>query len=250
MSQDRQYIFVFDGSFDGFLMIIYLYYYEKKKPFSIVEEGFFQQSLESEYVFVETDFEKANRVYQALQDIHLDAAENLYVASLHQDESKYMAMFFYAVLIFEKKQMVDHYMQIDYVITVQKLAKAVAMEAHLFTGFCRFAETKDQVYYAPIKPKNNVLPLLAEHFIDRLHTQRFIIHDLNRGLAVLYNTKQWILSAVPNIVHLQFSEKELEYQALWKQSVQSISVENRISKKRQGTVLPKRFRGYMTEFFL
>ena len=248
MNTNSELSFVFDGSFDGFLMIVYIFYYEKKKPSSIVSEDSFQQSLATEYVFVKTDFEKAQRVYQAIQNISVESAENLYKAFLNNDENKYMEMFFYALLIFQKKKMVDHYIQIECVIAVQKLAKAVASEAHMFKGVCRFSETEDGIYYAQIKPRHNVLPLLAEHFIDRLHTQCFIIHDLERGIAVLYDRKQWIISQVPHTVNLHFSEKEMEYRRMWKNFVEIIAVENRVSKKRQNSVLPKRFRGSMIEF--
>ena len=242
-------IFVFDGSFDGFLMIVYHYYYEKQKPIAIVSENMFQQCLDCEYIFIKTDYEKSKRVYKAIQNINIESAENIYIAFLNSNAGKYMSLFSYSLLIFQKKYMVEHYKQIDCVISVQKLASAVATEAHIFTGVCRFSEMEDDIYYCQIRPCHNILPLLAQHFVDRLHTQHFIIHDISRNLAVLYDTKQWILSEVPKEINLNFSEKEQAYRSMWKNFVQTIAVENRVSQKRQNAVLPKRLRKNMLEFW-
>lgn len=247
MSEDNT-IVIFDGTFDGLLTIVYKHYYGGLRPFSIVADGNFQQFLDAEYLHMETEFENSAKVMAALRKIGKEATENAYAAFLHGDEDRYLKIYYYLLLVFKKKQTAEHYRHLDYVDSVQKMAIEVFNEAHLFKGFCRFAELENKVYYCEIKPKNNVLPIVAEHFIDRMSTQFFVIHDRRRGIAAIYDTKTLVLTQVPESAALKLSEAEDGYRAMWKDFVKNIAVEGRVSKKRQDGMLPKRYREYMTEF--
>ena len=53
------------------------------------------------------------------------------------------------------------------VCTLEKAVRALKHEAHLYTGFVRFSEYQGALS-AVITPKNQVLPLLASHFVQAL----------------------------------------------------------------------------------
>ena len=112
----------------------------------------------------------------------------------------------------------------DYVRKVHALSAKVGSEAHRMHGFVRFAKLNDGMYYARISPDHNVLPIIGKHFAERLPDQRFMIHDVSRGMALLYDTHRWFLTDVELHYDPQHADDEQYYQSLWKQYFQSIAI--------------------------
>jgi probable DNA metabolism protein len=240
---------LFDGSFDGFLCIVYAYYYQKLIPRYIQEEAQYQQALDAETYFIKTDVESASKVMAALREkVSPDAAHFLYNAHLSGEEDKHMDMFRYALLGFKVGRAVDDYLKEDFVLRVHRIAKRVGSEAHLLSGFCRFAQTTQGVYYCEIAPKNYVLPILAEHFRDRMMNQAWVIHDKKRGLAAVYNGNDYVIEPVPDAVRLEYAGAEEQMQELWTAFFNTIAIKERASYKGQRQHIPLYFRGYMAEF--
>jgi len=159
-----------------------------------------------------------------------------------------MSIYRYILLGFKTGEEVDRYMQLDYVLYVQKTAKYVGGEAHLLTGFIRFSETKQGVLYAKIGPNNNVLPLVANHFSDRLMNEQWIIHDEKRKTAAIYDGNEFVITDVPDSVSVVESDNEADYKKLWHSFFKTIAVESRVNPKLQRTHLPLHYRKYMSEF--
>lgn len=246
---DRELAVVFDGSLEGFLCVVFAHYYDKINPLAIQKEGQYQNTLYAEEYYIPTDFEKASRVQRGIRKkISLQAEDYLSYAFLSEDESCYMDIFRYILLGFKLGKSVDCYLQEDFVLKVHKLARYVGREAHLLSGFSRFAETKQGVFYCSIAPKNNVLPILAEHFSDRMMNQAWIIHDKNRKQAAIYNGDHFVIGAVPKEVNLEYKDKELQVQELWRTFFNSVSIKERENKKLQRNLLPLYFRKSMLEF--
>ncbi len=238
----------FDGSFEGFINIIYAHYYQKLRPDLIFSEDQVQQSLDTEYVHVETDMDKALRVLNAIRrDLSMDVLDTVYSAYL-AEEKNYLDMYRYMVLAFKVGAGVNSHKQVDYVMETLRTAGYVNKEAHLLKGFCRFAETKSGVFYASITPVNFVLPILAEHFKDRLMNQAWIIHDVKRGVAVVYDGNDYVMRQVPKQVMADIADVNDQYQALWQTFHKSIGIKERENYKLQRSLLPLRFRRNMLEF--
>ena len=132
-----------------------------------------------------------------------------------------------------------------YVARVFQLARSAGNEAHHLLGFLRFQELANGVLFSRIHPKNDVLPLLAEHFADRLPMENFIIYDENRRTAALHRKGSgYLLAEVPEADEAflnRFSEKEQEYQRLWLEFFHSIAIEARKNPRLQRQNIPKRF---------
>lgn len=134
---------------------------------------------------------------------------------------------------------------------VFQLNRKVANEANKYIEFIRFQELLNGVLYSKIAPENNVLPLLAEHFTDRLKNENFVIYDENRKIALAYERKKhWEI--YQNIMveeeQLQMSECEESVKKLWKTFYQSIAIKERSNLELQRQLLPLKFRKFMTEF--
>ncbi|MCL1844823.1 MAG: TIGR03915 family putative DNA repair protein [Defluviitaleaceae bacterium] len=241
-------VLTFDGTFDGFLSVVYAVYYEKLEPASIQIDGREQLSL-GDLRRIERDGEKAARVFGAIRKkISPEAALRVYYASMSADENRFLPILRYIQLGFAVGHMVDSHLHEKFVRDVHEFHKNVGREAHLLHGFCRFAETKQGVFYCPVTPKNDVLVLLVEHFIERLMNQAWIIHDKRRKKAAIYDGKSHVIAEVPADAAFTYADGEEETQELWVEFFNALAIKERKNKKLQRQLLPLYFRGNMTEF--
>lgn len=137
-------------------------------------------------------------------------------------------------------------LNLPYIHRIFELSRATSMEAHHLLGFLRFSELTNGVLFATIHPKNYVLPLLAEHFTDRLPQENFLIYDENRRLAVLHRAGSSYLiadaSSLNEDMKKRYSGNELEYRKLWCCFFDSIAIEARCNPALQSQNIPLRFR--------
>ncbi len=71
--------------------------------------------------------------------------------------------------------------------------------------FVRFKEIAPLSFYSKIEPDYNILPLIIDHFTERFSDQDFIIHDLNREIALVYDKKSSF------ITHLSKDKSKKKY---------------------------------------
>ena len=87
-----------------------------------------------------------------------------------------------------------------------------------------------------------IIEKIANHFIARLPNQNFIIHDKNRNIAMLYNQKNSCIIEVPKDFKIsKISEKELDFQSLWKTFFNTIVIKERKNPKLQMQYMPKKY---------
>lgn len=241
--------YLYDGSFEGLLTAIYEAYYRREKPDRIASVKCMQQNFLEKYVTIDTDFEKAKKVYNSIRDkISQEALDNVYRVYL-ADREEENATIIYEYLRFgwQVGAKVDSFLSDDRVLKVHKIRQRVDLEVHRMMGFVRFRLLENGIYYAPIEPDNDVLPLIAPHFSSRLADQNWIIHDVGRKLAALYNKKEWIivdadLESIPGV-----DESEHTYQELWKYFYNSVTIRERYNPDLHKRLLPKRYWRYLTE---
>ena len=237
----------FDGSFDGFLCVVHEVYYKKIIPLNIQTQA--EITLAENPHHVSTDLTSAERVFSAIKEkISHEAATKIYYAFLSYEQVRFMALLHYIKLGFSVGHMVDSHLHVDYVRQVHKIANNVGREAHLLYGFCRFEQTKQGVLYCKITPKNDVLPLVANHFGQRLMNEAWMIHDKSRNQAAVHDGSGFIITQVPKNISLDYADGEEEVQQQWVTFFDSIAIKARANKKLQRQLLPLHFRQNMTEF--
>lgn len=132
-----------------------------------------------------------------------------------------------------------------YIYRVFELSRATASEAHHLKGFLRFSELKNGILFSRIHPKNNALPILAEHFTNRFPQENFLIYDENHDLAALHRAgSNYILADASGInkeLLLELSEREEKFQDLWLTFFESIAIKERTNLPLQAQNIPKRF---------
>lgn len=138
-----------------------------------------------------------------------------------------------------------HRLNHPHVHRVFTLSRATANEAHHLLGFLRFRELENGVLFSTIHPKNNALPILAEHFTDRLPQENFIIYDENRRQAAVHAAgKDFMLADASDLDEAMIKQescREAEYQSLWLAFFENIAIRARVNPKLQAQNIPKRF---------
>lgn len=204
------------------------------------------------YEYIETDMEKAVKVARSVsRKISSLAFEYIYAAALSYEKDKAMAIYRFLKLGFAVGKRVTDMNVRDEVNRIFELRRNVGNEAHLFKGFVRFADLDNGLMVARIKPKNQILPLIAEHFADRFSGENFVIVDETHGGAIFHAIgKQWFLSVVDQeaIDEMWGKQKSDEYEHLWKTFFKSIEIKPRHNEKCQKTHCSLRYRDYMPEF--
>ena len=113
-------------------------------------------------------------------------------------------------------------------------------------------ELKNGILFSRIHPKNNALPILAEHFTNRFPQENFLIYDENHDLAALHRAgSNYILADASGInkeLLLELSEREEEFQDLWLTFFESIAIKERTNLPLQAQNIPKRFWNDTVEF--
>jgi len=222
----------YDGSFEGLLTIAFDSYVQKE----IVK------------TYVQTDLEKANRILNGIiNNISEQALHYIYNAYLSCDSLKEINILKYILNGFRLGPKIDTMLTLDYVFYVQNLSRKVWMETHRMKEFIRFAEYGN-ILYATIEPDNNVVEIIAPHFVNRLTCENFVIHDKKRGIAALYNKQELVVTDIKNINLPQISDKEALYEDLWKTFFNTIAVKERTNPRLQKQFVPKRYWNHMTEF--
>lgn len=240
-------VLLYDGSFEGFLTLVYEVYYQKLEPKFISKKIPTKLCFEEIYT-IETDINKAKKVFTSLQKIfsksHLNTIYHIFLCDSHHFE--------YDLLHFIQLGFKDianlSNITIASVYRIHALEKEYLRLAHKMYGFTRFEELNDKMLYAKIETKFNILMLLGHHFKKRLGNHSFIIHDIPRSLAYVRENNQSDIKEVSAFETPIHSDAEIHFKKLWKTFFHSAAIENRKNPKLQKQLVPLLYRAHMSEF--
>ena len=238
--------YYYDGSFDGLLTVIYIAYKDRKNnEFRIiVKTG--QLLLGLDDINVITNFSKARRVEKAICDkLSQNFLNNIQTCFLSCDKNKDIVIVHTVYKALKQGKEILNSLD-EHAFYVNKLVKQVLNERHRYLGVLRFKEVKDGTMFSTIEPKNNVLPILLSHFINRMKREKFAIYDKKRKIIAYYDTKKVEIFFVKSL-EIEWSDEEIEYSELWKTFHKSISIKERENKKLQQSNLPKYYWKYLVE---
>lgn len=240
-------IYAYDGTFDGFLCCVFYSFAKKETPLNIRREDTPQFTLDPIESIV-TDPQKAARVRQSIPKKMsreaLRLVENVFLTFL---EDKELHLLKFLQLGFEMGPHVMRHLTHDTVATLNKAERHLLNEGHRYKQFIRFSVSKN-VLVSVIKPLNQVLPVIAPHFIDRYPEESFLIYDAVHGMALVYRPGQWGIIPVDSFVMNEPDEEELMYRDLWCDYYDAIAIEERYNPKCRMNHMPKRYWDVMTEF--
>ncbi|TVQ91852.1 MAG: DNA metabolism protein [Bacteroidetes bacterium] len=248
----------YDGTFDGFLSLVFYAFENKTEPKEIAKPANVSQDLFSEVIEVETHTAKAERVWKGLVNkSSLKNARLISVAFMSELPGIEVLLWRYLkkVFTFPQKDFYQNMLDED-VYQVVQTARKVKKEVHRFHGFVRFQQTADNIWFAPIEPDHDIIPLLVPHFKNRYSGQPWVIYDTRRKYGIYYDTESvsevFIEYPALDLNTGRLSEKakgshEDDYLHLWQQYYNSINIQLRENKKQMTRLMPRRYWKYLPE---
>lgn len=244
-----------EDSLESIFTAIYNAYEDGRKPEDTMLRVDEELLLFAEYVSVETDVEKAEKVIRTLrQRFGEEDYEKLCLALASTDSEKAQAVYQTVAAGLKKKLLPGHLLDNlsnHWKHRVFSLARGVGNECCHLRGFVRFQELENGIMYSEIAPKNQVLTFLMPHFTDRFPGENFMIYDENHNLFGVHPAgREWYLMTSADVEGMDFalSKEEQDYQELFCWFCHKIAIRERRNLELQRNMLPLRFRGYMVEF--
>ena len=178
------------------------------------KEPIFQQTMFDEYIHVDGDPSKAEKVIRSIRrSISETAYMNIYYASLSADENALQAIY-------------------DF----------------LRVGFAIGSTVVEQYTNPHLEPRNDVIMLVGNHFANRMPSEHWMIIDDNRKTACVHvkdgeNYLRYLTDDEFSVLQKTESYED-EYTDMWKTFFHSISIEQRKNYVCQRNLFPiwKRFR--------
>lgn len=132
---------------------------------------------------------------------------------------------------------------------VHQASRSVGHEIHRFKGLLRFRKLQDGLYWAPLEPDNDIINALAPHFRARLPDQRWMMHDLRRARAVVWDGTRLHAESHPEALLKDnpVADDETEVRQLWQTFFKSVSIEGRRNPKLQARCMPTRYWRWLPE---
>lgn len=239
-------VYIYDGSYEGFLCCVFESIKTKKIPCAVFSEDNFQPNLW--YInTIYTDSDKATRVelslYEKLGD---DAAMLVKTMFLSQESEKEILAIRFLHFAYKFGKKATGLLSHEAVHPMWKAYRNLHNEKHLLLGFTRFIDI-DGALVGFIDPKNFVLPFIKEHFCTRLANENFLIFDRTHKAALVYNKGKAEICDLSSLELPPLSEEEEQFQALWKQFYKTIAIEARTNEKCRIGHMPKRYWKNMLE---
>ena len=234
--------YIYDGSFEGLLTVVYTAVYSRTEPYGIGTDKALQLAFDTRYVEVETNKNYARRVYDALYlKIGALGLRRLYYVFLSDNPDKDIIIYKYMMLGFKNGEKTNTALADDTVGAAFKIAETVSRETEKFRQFTRFSVMNWGVQYGKIAPENNILPVLMPFFIKRLKIVPFVLHDVTHNLCGVYDTKEWHISSSEGLTPPEKAPHEADVERLWKKFFDSISIKERTNTKLQKQNMPCRY---------
>jgi probable DNA metabolism protein len=250
--------FIFDGSFEGLLTAVFDFYEQKPGAACLIWDKLHQPVMLQETWEVTSDDAKAKRVWNGLRKkLSPDWLQVFYKVFLSEDPQTFRDMFDFARYIFDNPAGAEKNFGNPQVMALSKMERKISRERHRMKAFIRFQKTADGIYYCPVEPDFNVLPLVASFFKNRYADQQWIIYDVKRKYGLYYNlykveeiTYEFVANVDTSKVQLPAAlvdDKEELASVLWKDYFTSTNIPARKNMKLHIQHVPKRYWKYLNE---
>ena len=196
-------VFSYDKTFEGLLTSIFDAYNRKVFPDILLKEGDVPPLfIDGDYTVI-TQEDKATRVWTALEKkLSKGACNMLTHIWLSEEEGSDNLLFRYIRKSIDSKISIETNFGDDDVLQMHQLARKVSHEAQYLRQFVRFQKAADDIFFAPVSPRYNALPLAIDHFKDRFADQKWVIYDIRRKYGYYYDLHMMVEMTLDNDEHL------------------------------------------------
>lgn len=239
-------IYLYDGSFTGFLCCIFDSYVNKEVLTAIYCDEDFSPTL-FPCRSIPTDQGHAERVLKKVASSSPYAEKLLRRGFLTCLPEKELHLYHLVKKLLQEGPAFLRNASDETLLPVFQAVRHLSGEVHQLKGFIRFSELGG-VLGSEIEPKNRVLPLLSSHFCARYPDARFFIYDRTHKEALFASAGSCVIRALDGFQMVPPDDKEARYRLLWKRFYDTIAIKERTNLKCRMTNMPKRYWSTMTEF--
>ncbi len=249
-------VYSYDGSFDGFLSVVFEAYRRGEVPAAIAVGDAAQAGLFGGVVEVEADEQHAERVRRGLRRrASAEAVETFYHALLSERPEIEMTLFRLVHAVIERGGSVMEDLRFPPALATLRLAGRTRRERHRMHAFVRFERRAGDLWAAPVEPDCNVLPLIGDHFAQRYPAQRWLITDVRRRYGLLHAPAPEG-DSLPPAARLSFlpgpdlpaaADEEARFQRMWQAYFRAVDIPERKNLKLHLRHVPRRYWPYLTE---
>ena len=249
-------IFYYDKTFEGLLCAVFDAYNMRLFPEKLLRTGEIPPIFTDSIHTVATNETFASRVWKGLQKrLEKNVCNMLSHVWLSELPGSDELLFRYICKAFATEQKMQFNFGDSDVLEVQKIARKVAHEGHYLKQFVRFQKAADNIFFAPVRPLYNALPLAIHHFTDRFADQQWVIYDLLRQYGYYYDLHTTQEITFTDDDHLlsgkldaaMMAEDEKMFQNLWKNYFKALTIKERLNPRLHKKNMPVRFWQYLTE---
>ena len=249
-------LFRYDKTFDGLLTAVFDAYNRKTFPDMLLGPEETVPLFTDECYTVITQDDKSSRVWKAMvkktMPVTCNMLKYVWLSELPGSDG---LIFRYIRKTFDSKHSIEMNFADEDVLEMRNMATKVDKERLHLIQFVRFQKAADDIFFAPVSPVLNALPLAIDHFTERFSDQKWIIYDTKRNYGYFYDLKtvtEMTLDMKENFMDGKLDEKlmaedEKQFQELWKGYFNSMTIKERINPKLHRQNLPKRYWKYLTE---
>lgn len=236
-------IYIFDGTEDGFLTAFLLAYHDEN---AYLSAGKIQLTLDGAPQFVTTDPVKAKKAKMRLLSFDRECLGELRLLLRCGEADAAQDAFLYFKKLSQKKAPVRSQLADKAVFGAMEKLRRIRYEIHRFHGFIRFMECENGALYAPFSPDNDICDLLLPHFKARLPQYPFVLHDVARKKAAVYDGKNTFVAYLPHADVLLSADEE-GWKSLWKAYYGAVNIPSRERLRQMRGYMPVRYWKFMPE---
>lgn len=249
----EQVAYIHDGTLEGLLTCVFLAYERHEAPEDIVPEAVYEPRLGQSALFVETEFQKADRVRVGVEKVvGSDSFKAVMRASTCDDYDTGITVFRFIRYVMARPKSARQIPVLDElanpaVADLLRLVKHASNEAERMRQFVRFSHLENGVWYSKVNPNASVVPLVMGYFAARLNDQPFIIYDEAHSLAGVYDGRSWQLMRGDALNVPQATGQDGLMQEAWKCFYDALSIDARYNPELRRQYMPVRLWNNLTE---
>lgn len=236
-------VYFFDGTKYGFLSAFLAAFADADAQLFCSDA---QLPLGETPVFVQTDEEKAKKAENRLLFFDRDCMHDLDTLLRSGMAEKAQIAFAYFRRLAQCKRPVGKRLAEPEVFAAVECMKKVGLEIHKLHGFVRFMETESGALYAPLSPDNDVVDILACHFRARLPQFPFVLHDVTRKKAAVYDGKNVFVAPLPH-ANVILAADENAWKKLWQNYYVAVNIPSRERLRQMRGYMPARYWKFLPE---
>lgn len=236
-------LYLFDGTKHGFLTAFTKAFLDED---AVLSSKRVQLRIGEGQVCVETNFPLAEKAENRLLSFDRTSMDDLDILLRSGMEDNEQVAFLYLRLLAKCKMPVGKQLAETEVFRAVEYMKKVRFEIHRFHGFIRFMETASGALYAPFAPDNDICDLLAPYFRGRFPLFPFVLHDVKRKKAAVYDGHN-IFTAPLEEAQILLSANETEWQSLWKKYYVAVNIPARERLTQMKGYMPTRYWKFLPE---